>query len=123
MAQVEYDYTPAEHPLLPGSPYSPVHVPWRRAVYACLGLVAAITATLGNALISTNVTAIAGSMGEYVAAVSVLPAIYVAMNATGNLSIVKARAQWGIPAVTHGALIVYALAAGLQLVFPNFASA
>jgi hypothetical protein len=27
------------------------------------------------------------------------------MNATGNLSLVKARIQWGIPAVTHGALI------------------
>ena len=81
---------------------------------------AAITATLGNALISTNVPSIAGSLGEYVAAVSILPAIYVAMNATGNLSMVKARIQWGIPAVTHSALAVYALAALLQLVFPNF---
>ncbi len=120
MSQVEYQFAPAERPLLPGSPYSPMHAAWRRGAYAGIAFMAAITATLGNALISTNVPSIAGSLGEYVAAVSILPAIYVAMNATGNLSMVKARIQWGIPAVTHSALAVYALAALLQLVFPNF---
>jgi MFS family permease len=58
-----------------------------------------------------------------VAAVTVLPAIYVAMNASGNLSLVKARIHWGIPAVTQGVLAVYALAALVQLAFPTFASA
>ena len=123
MGEPEYQFTAAERPVLPGSPYSPAHPPWRRAVYAGVAFVAAIAATLGNALISTNVANIAGSLGEYVGAVTILPAIYVAMNATGNLSIIKARAQWGIPAVTYGALTVYAIAALLQLVFPSFAFA
>jgi MFS family permease len=80
----------------------------------------AITATLGNGLVSTNLPNIAGSAGEYVAAVSILPAIYVAMNATGNLSMVKTRIQWGIPAATQGALAVYAFVAMLQLLFPTY---
>ena len=123
MSETAYQFSPAEHPLLPGSPYSPAHPDWRRGVYVIVAIQTAITATLGNALISTNVTSISGSLGEYVAAVSLLPAIYVAMNATGNLSLVKARIQWGIPAVTQGALTIYALCALLQLLFPNYALA
>ena len=123
MGEPEYQFTSMERPLLPGSPYSPAHAPWRRGAYAGLAVLTAITATLGNYLISTNAASLAGSLGEYVAAVALLPAIYAAMNASGNLSIVKARIQWGIPAVTQGVLAVYALAALLQLAFPNYAFA
>ena len=120
MRELEYQFDAAERPLLPGSPYSPAHPSWRRVAYAGVAFLAAIAATLGNALISTNVPALAGSLGEYVAALSILPAFYVAMNASGNLSIVKARIEWGIPLVTQGLLGIYALAALLQLVFPSF---
>jgi hypothetical protein len=123
MPAAEYQFTSIERPLLPGSPYSPAHPLWRRGVYLGVALMTSITATLGNGLVSTNLQNIAGSAGEYVASVSILPAIYVAMNATGNLSIVKARIQWGILAVTHGAVALYALAALAQLVFPNYSLA
>src|SRR4029453_703859 len=123
MQQIEYQFTAAERPLLPGSPYSPAHPRWRRGVYVGVAFVTATAATLGNGLISTNVPNFAGSLGEYVAAVTLLPAIYAAMNASGNLSIVKARIQWGIPLVTQGVLALYAPAALLQLAFPNFATA
>src|SRR6185295_6643255 len=123
MLEPEYPFTPAERPILPGSPYAPAHPPWRRGVYVGIAFMTTMTATVGNALVSTNAQSIAGSLGEYVAMVAILPAIYVAFNATGNLSIIKARVQWGIPAVTHAALAVYAFAALLQLFFPNFALA
>jgi len=123
MREYEYQFAPIERPLLPGSPYSPAHPAWRRAVYSGIAFATAITATLGNALVSTNTSTIAGSLGEYVAVVAILPAFYVAVNATGNLSIVKARAQWGIPAITHAALVLYAVVALLQLLFPNLALA
>jgi hypothetical protein len=123
MSEPEYTFTSTERPLLPGSPYTPAHPTWRRGIYVGVAFQTAITATLGNALISTNTASLAGSLGEYVVAVTLLPAIYVAMNASGNLSIVKARIQWGIPAVTQGLLGVYALAALLQFAFPNFAFA
>lgn len=120
MSEPEYQFTATERPLLAGSPYSPAHPRWRRGVYVGVAFLTASTATLGNALISTNVASIAGSLGEYVAAVTLLPAIYAAMNASGNLSIVKARIQWGIPAVTQTVVAVYALAALLQFAFPSF---
>jgi MFS family permease len=123
MQQPEYQFTATERPMLPGSPYSPAHPRWRRGVYVGVAFVTATAATLGNGLISTNVPNLAGSLGEYVAAVTVLPAIYAAMNASGNLSIVKARIEWGIPLVTQGVLALYALAALAQLAFPNFATA
>lgn len=119
----EYRFAPEERALIPGGPYTPKHPAWRRAAYAGVALLVGISATLGNALVTVNVAQIAGSLGEYVTTVSWLPAIYVAMNACANLLLVKARMQFGIPAITHGLLIAYALAGLSQFVFPGFASA
>ena len=101
-----YRFSPDERPVLPGAPFTPRHTGGRRAAYAAVGVVLAIAATFPNALVQVNVGTIAGSLGLYVAQASLLPAIYVAMNASANLTLVKARAQFGIPAVTHGLLIV-----------------
>jgi hypothetical protein len=57
MHEPEYQFTAAEHPLLPGSPYSPAHPLWRRGAYAGVAFVTAMTATLGNALISPGPSA------------------------------------------------------------------
>src|SRR5262245_21493675 len=120
MGQPEYQFTPAEYPILPGGPYSPSHATWRRVAYAGVACVTGVGATLGNALISTNTSNIAGSLGEYVATVTLLPAIYVAITSRGNLLLVKSRLHWGIPAVTQGVLAVNVLAALVQLAFPTF---
>jgi hypothetical protein len=123
VSAAEYKFTPAEYPILPGGPYSPSHATWRRVAYAGVACVTGIGATLSNALISTNASSIAGSLGEYVATVTLLPAIYVAITSSANLLLVKARIHWGIPAVTQGVLMLSALVALLQLVFPTFAAA
>jgi hypothetical protein len=123
MSEAEYQFAATERPMLPGGPYLPAHAPWRRAVYAAVAFVTGSTATFSNALISTNSASIAGSLGEYTAAVALLPAIYVAMNASGNLSLIKARTRWGIPTVTQVVLAVSVAAALLQLIFPTFAFA
>jgi len=54
---------------------------------------------------------------------SLLPAAYVAMNASANLLLIKARQQFGIPAVTHSLLIAYAAAGLLQFFVPGFGTA
>jgi hypothetical protein len=118
-----YQFGPTERPIIPGGPYLPAHPPRRRIIYVGVALLAAITATLGNALVNVNVTTLAGSIGEYVTAVALLPALYVAMSATGNLALVKARMRFGVPVITQGLLIVYVLAGLVQLLFPGFASA
>ncbi|MDB5734614.1 MAG: transporter [Alphaproteobacteria bacterium] len=118
-----YQFAPEERPAFPGSPFAPSHPIKRRLAYAAIGIVTGIGSTFGNALINVNVPSLSGPLGLYVAEASWLPAIYVAMNATANLTLVKARTQFGIPAVTHTLLIVYALVGLLQFPFPGFATA
>jgi len=118
-----YQFAPEERPIFAGSPFSPPHPGWRRAAYVGVALVTGISSTFGNALVTVNVGTISGSLGLYVAQASWLPAIYVAMNASANLTLVKARAQFGIPAVTCGLLIGYAATDLLQFAFPGLASA
>jgi len=118
-----YDYAPHERPTFPGSPYTPAHTPGRRLGYAAIGLAAGLCCTLGNGLVNVNVANLSGSLGLYVVQASLLPAIYVAFNASANLMLVKARAQFGIPLITQGLLVAYALAALLALVLPGFVTA
>jgi MFS family permease len=118
-----YRFSPEERAVLPGAPFVARHSSWRRAAYAGTALLLGACSTFPNALVTVNVGTISGSLGLYFVEASWLPAIYVAMNATGNLTLIKARAQFGIPAVMYALLTVYAVAALLQLAFPSFASA
>ena len=113
-------FRPEERPMFPGSPYSPRHSGPRRLVYFAFGLFLGATSTFGNALTTVNTGVIAGPLGLYAAEAAALPAIYVAMNATANLSLVKARAQFGIPEVTCAMLAIYALAATVQFLHTSF---
>ncbi|HTU35954.1 MAG TPA: MFS transporter [Candidatus Acidoferrum sp.] len=119
----DYQFAPDERPAFPGSPFSPHHSPKRRIAYAAIGIIIGISSTFGNALVNVNVPYLSGPLGLYVNEASWLPAIYVAMNATANLTMVKARAQFGIPTVVHGLLIAYALIGFSQILLPGFATA
>ncbi len=88
-----------------------------------VGLLIGVSTTFPNGLITANVPTLSGSLDSYVAEVSWLPAIYVAMNASANLTLVKARTQFGIPAVTLCLLALYALADVVQLAHPTLATA
>lgn len=115
-----YRFAPHERPLFPGGPFTPRHPGWRKTAYAAAALICGIVATLGNGLVSVNQAWIAGSAGLYTTEAAWLPAIYVAMNATANLLIVKARIQFGIQPVTQSLLALYALTALVQLLVPGF---
>jgi MFS family permease len=118
-----YQFSGEELPKTPGSPYTPRHPLGRRIAYAVVGCIIGACSTFPNALTSTNVGTIAGSLGLYVAEATWLPALYYAMNAGANLTLVKARTQFGIPAVTLTLLGAYALSASTQLAFPSFGTA
>ena len=119
----EFAFAPEERPTFPGSPFNPVHPLKLRLAFGAVGACTGIASTFGNALTNVNVANLAGPLGLYLALASWLPAIYVAMNATANLTLVKARIQFGVPRVTHGLLIAYILIGLLQLPFPGFATA
>jgi len=119
----EYQFAPEERPTFPGGPFVPVHTLERRLIYGAVAVCTGIASTFSNALVTVNVANLSGPLGVYLAVASWLPAIYVAMNATANLTLVKARIQFGIPKVTHGLLIAYAAIASLQLFLPGFPAA
>jgi hypothetical protein len=123
MSAEAYAFAPEERPAMPGSPYTPALSTGRRVAYFAVALLTGPASTFGNALVNTNVTSLAGEMGVFIAQASLLPAIYVAMNATANLTLVRARAQFGIPLVLNGLLIAYVLVGLLQLIAPTYASA
>lgn len=102
-------FRPEERPLFAGSPFSPAHPVGRRVGYLAVGTFLSIASTFGNALTTVNTGSIAGLLGLYAAEAAALPAIYVAVNASANLTLVKARAQFGIPQVTGFFLALYAL--------------
>jgi MFS family permease len=101
----------------------PRHPVSHRLAYVGIAIILALTATLGNGLVTVNLPNLSGALGVYVAQASLLPAAYVAMNASANLLLIKARQQFGIPAVTHTLLVIYAAAGLFQFVVPGFASA
>jgi hypothetical protein len=123
MSMAEYQFAAQERPMFPGSPYTPVHSPRRRLAYVCVGLLVGCCTTFTNALVNVNAANLAGSLDLTLAQVSVLPALYVAMNATANLTLIRARAQFGIPNLTLVLVGIYAFAAMLQLIMPSYATA
>lgn len=118
-----YDYAVDEKPTSAGTPYTPKMTAQRKLAYAAVGTFIGLMTTFPNALTNVNVGTISGSLGLYAAEGSWLPALYFGMNASSNLTLVKARAQFGIPLVTQGLLILYAVVAFFQLFWPSFAMA
>lgn len=119
MASAEYVFKADEKPAMAGSPYMPRLSPARRAIYFVVGLFLGTCTTLCNGLVASNLGVISGSIGEYTAQVSWLVAIFLAINASANLTLVKARMQFGIPLVTASIVGTYIAACVLQLLWPT----
>ncbi|MBC9032302.1 MFS transporter [Sphingomonas sp. JC676] len=122
-SSAEYQFGPTEQPTFPGGPYSPAHHPRRKIAYVAVALLVGLTASLGNALVTVNLQNIAGSLGVTVAEASWLSAMYVAFNASGNLLLIRARIEFGIPRVTFTLLVIYATTTLIQLASPSFTTA
>lgn len=94
----EYEKTlqPHEMPQMPGSPATPDH-PWRlRAAYGGIGLLVAMTGSLGNAVVTANIQSLAGHLGVTTTEAAWLPVVFVMTNACMNLVLVKFRQEYGL---------------------------
>jgi hypothetical protein len=119
-AQQDYRFGPSEQPLFPGSPYSPAHHPVRRLSFIATMLVVGLAAQLGHSLVLVNLATIGGSLGVGPSGAIWLPSIYVAINATANLLLVRGRMEFGIPAVAQGLLALHVGVTLVQLAVPSF---
>lgn len=94
----EYEKTlqPHEKPQMMGSPATPDH-PWRRRLhYGAIGVLVAMTGSLGNAVVTANIQSLAGHLGVSLVEAAWLPVVFVMTNACMNLLLVKFRQQYGL---------------------------
>jgi len=103
------EWLPHERPTLPGSPSTPLHSNRRRAAFAAVGVLIAITGGLGNALVTVNLLNLQGALGATSAEIQWLPAAYVMTNFSANLMLVKFRQQFGLRLFTEVFLGLYVL--------------
>jgi MFS family permease len=118
-----YQFTAAERPLVPGSPFNPEQPPARRIAYAAMGSLVALTAGLGVALVNTNLLYFQGTLGLTARETAWIPAAYAAPYICANLILVKFRQQFGFTLFTHIMLIVYVAAVAMHLSVHSFWSA
>ena len=117
------EWAPHERPMMPGSPSTPLH-PWpKRLAFGFVGILVAITGSLGNALVTANLTNLQGVFGAFSNEVAWLPAVYVMTNISINLLLVKFRMQFGLRLFTEAFLLLYALVTFFHLFVNDLNSA
>lgn len=119
----EYEFAPNERPMMPGGPFLPALSLSRRLEYGITGAIVGMAATFPNSLITVNLPNLPGSLRMDIAEVSWLPAIFVAIMATANLTLAKARIQFGFPTVTAVVLGVNCVVGLTQFLSADFVSA
>jgi len=102
-------WLPHERPMFPGSPSTPLHPTWLRWAFGLTGVLVAITGSLGNAMVTTNLLQLQGSLGVTAVEAAWLPAAYVMTNVSANLILIKFRQQFGLRLFTEISLVLYAL--------------
>ncbi len=108
---------------MPGSPPTPWHPPLRRIAYFSVAVLVILAGSLGNAIVTANLTTLQGSLGLYSAEIQWLPTVYVMTNVCANMVLIKFRQQFGIRLFTQIFLIAFVLTTASHLFVHSFASA
>lgn len=106
----------AYRPIFPGGPGRPPHPLPRRLVYGCVGMILAIAAGFGNALVTANTTYLLGALGADTDEAAWIPTVYVMTYITMNLIAVKFRQQFGIRLFAMLGLIAFCIVMALHLI-------
>ena len=116
----QWEFAPQERSPFPGSPATPDHPVGRRIVYGLIGVLIAITAGLGTALIAVNLPYLQGTLGLYQNEIAWLPAVYVMTNVPTGMVLIKYRQQFGLRPFTLIFLGLYCLLAFAHLFTSGF---
>jgi MFS family permease len=119
----EYQFKPHERPTLPGGPFNPEHPSHRRMGYLAISCFIGVTGGLGNALITTNLGFVQGSLDLSAVEAAWLPVVFVMTNVCANLVLIKWRQEYGLQGFVRWMLSAYALATIAHLFIHSFASA
>lgn len=116
-------WDPAERPSTPGAPSTPLHTTPKRWAYGIVGLIVALTGSLGNALVTANLINLQGTLGAYAAEMQWLPTVYAMTFVSMNLVLVKFRQRFGLRSFTVTFLLLYAAIACAHLFVHTMAAA
>lgn len=124
-AQEQEAWQPAPHERspIPGSPPTPWHPLSRRIAYFTVAVLVVMSGSLGNAIVTANLTTLQGSLGLYSAEIQWLPTVYVMTNVCANMLLIKFRQQFGIRLFTQIFLIGFALTTAAHIFTHSFATA
>lgn len=114
------DWTPDERPSMPGSASTPNHSIPVRIAYGLIGALLGITGGLGNALVSANLASIQGHLGLDPVQGGWLPAVYLMVNMSANMLLVKFRQQYGLIRFAEIGLPIYAAVTVLHLFVEDY---
>jgi len=120
----EYEKTlkPHEKPQMLGSPATPDHH-WRlRLAYGVIGILVAMTGSLGNGIVTANIQSLAGHIGVTTTEAAWLPVVFVMTNACMNLILVKFRQQYGLQPFTRIIIGVFVVVSAANVFASTFAS-
>ena len=123
LAEETWEFAPHERSAMPGSPAAPEHPAARRAAYGAIAVLIGLTAGLGNALVSVNLTTLQGALGLDPAQAAWLPTAYVMTSTTINLLLIKFRQQFGLRPFAMIFVALYALLTAAHLIVHGFWSA
>jgi len=121
--QAAWEPAPHERSPIPGSPPTPWHPLSRRIAYFSVAVLVVMSGSLGNAIVTANLTTLQGSLGLYSAEIQWLPTVYVMTNVCANMLLIKFRQQFGIRLFTQIFLIGFALTTGAHIFTHSFATA
>ncbi|MDQ0249245.1 MFS family permease [Sphingomonas kyeonggiensis] len=121
--QAAWEPAPHERSPIPGSPPTPWHPLPRRIAYFSVAVLVVMSGSLGNAIVTANLTTLQGSLGLYSAEIQWLPTVYVMTNVCANMLLIKFRQQFGIRLFTQIFLIGFALTTGAHIFTHSFATA
>jgi MFS family permease len=91
-----YAFTGAQRASVPGAPGRPLHAPWRRGLYAAVGLLLGVTGGLGNALVTANQPYLMGALGVEANEIAWVSTAYSMTYVGMNLLLVRFRQQYGL---------------------------
>ena len=115
-----YQFKPHERPIIPGSPFNPEHPLGRMIAYGAIGIVAGLTGGLGNALVTSNLAYVQGTLGLSAEQAAWIPGVYVATNVCANLILVKFRQEFGLRLFARLVLVGYILVTLTHLFVHSF---
>jgi MFS family permease len=88
--------------------------------YGAIGILAGLTGGLGNALVTSNLAYIQGTLGLGAEQAAWIPGVYVATNVCANLVLVKFRQEFGLKLFARLVLVGYILVTFTHLVVHSF---